>query len=25
MLVKWHEKIGDEVFDPNENFPDILR
>jgi arylsulfatase A-like enzyme len=25
MLVEWHEKIGDEDFDPNENFPDILR
>jgi arylsulfatase A-like enzyme len=25
MLVEWHEKIGDEEFDPTNNFPDITR
>ena len=25
MLVQWHEKIGDEDFDPTGKFPDIAR
>jgi hypothetical protein len=25
MLLEWHERIGDEDFDPNGSFPDIDR